>query len=223
MTLSSDGVIFYQCGWIKLNLTLVTTWALMLFLWLLALTVCRGLPQRQTRSRLQNMLEVVLLQILDHLEELGLKPARRYLPFIGTLFLFIAVSNLAIILPGYQAPTGSLSTTTALAVAVAIAVPFYGIRSQGLRGYLASYLKPVWIMLPFNLIGELSRTVALAIRLFGNMMSGAMIGAILLLIAPLLFPLMMNALGLLTGMVQAYIFTVLAMVYIAAAIRIHPD
>lgn len=223
MQLSSDAVIFWSHGWFNLNLTIVTTWVLMAVLaggsWLLT----RGLAQRDRHTRLQALLEMIVIAMVDLLKDAGLKPARHYLPLIGTLFIFIALSNLLVIIPGYQAPTGSLSTTTALAVIVFVAVPYYGIRSQGVRDYLASYLKPVWIMLPFNLIGELSRTLALAVRLFGNMMSGAMIGAILLMIAPLIFPLLMNLLGLLTGMVQAYIFSVLAMVYIAAAIRIHPQ
>jgi F-type H+-transporting ATPase subunit a len=147
----------------------------------------------------------------------GLKPARRYIPFLGTLFSFIASANLLTIVPGYEPPTGSLSTTAALALCVFIAVPVFGIRQRGWRGYLDSYLQPTAIMLPFNIISELSRSLALAVRLFGNMMSGAMILAILLTITPFLFPVAMSALGLLTGMVQAYIFSILATVYIAAA------
>jgi F-type H+-transporting ATPase subunit a len=142
-----------------------------------------------------------------------------YLGFIGTLFLFLTTVNLLTILPFYDPPTGSLSTTTALALCVFVAVPLYGIKSQGLGGYLKSYLKPTFIMLPFNIIGELSRTLALAVRLFGNMMSGSMVVAILLTITPLFFPVVMNLLGLLTGMVQAYIFTILAAVFIAAATK----
>ena len=147
-----------------------------------------------------------------------MKPAR-YLPFLGTLFLFVAASSLSSIIPMFEPPTGSLSTTIALALCVFVAVPVYGIRSRGLGGYLKSYIEPTVIMLPFNLISEASRTLALAVRLFGNMMSGAMIVAILISITPLLFPIVMTALGLLTGMVQAYIFSILAAVYIAAAIR----
>ena len=100
-----------------------------------------------------------------------------------------------------------------------VAVPFYGVRAQGLRGYLKSYVEPTFIMLPFNIISEVSRTLALAVRLFGNMMSGAMIIGILLTITPFVFPIVMTTLGLLTGMVQAYIFSILATVYIAAATR----
>ena len=143
--------------------------------------------------------------------------ARTYLPFLGTLFLFLATASLATVIPGFEPPTGSLSTTIALALCVFVAIPFFGIRKQGLRGYLRSYIEPTVIMLPFNIISEASRTLALAVRLFGNMMSGTMIIAILLTITPFLFPVVMTLLGLLTGMVQAYIFTILAAVYIAAA------
>jgi F-type H+-transporting ATPase subunit a len=141
----------------------------------------------------------------------------RYLPFIGTLFIFIATANLLTIVPGYEPPTSSLSTTAALALCVFVAVPSFGIAQRGWRSYLKSYIEPTLIMLPFNMISELSRTLALAVRLFGNMMSGTMIIAILLTITPLVFPVAMTMLGLLTGMVQAYIFSILATVYIAAA------
>jgi F-type H+-transporting ATPase subunit a len=125
--------------------------------------------------------------------------------------------------PGYHAPTGSLSTTAALALCVFLAVPLFGIAQQGMRGYLRQYLQPTPLMLPFNIIGEVSRTLALAVRLFGNVMSGAMIAAILLAIVPLLFPVVMQVLGLLTGLIQAYIFAILAMVYIASATRAHGE
>jgi len=143
---------------------------------------------------------------------------------LGTLVLFLAMAALCTILPGYQPPTGSLSTTAALALCVFVAVPLFGIEERGLGNYLKAYAQPTFIMLPFNIISELTRTLALAVRLFGNMMSGAMIVAILLSITPFVFPVIMTALGLLTGMVQAYIFFILATVYIAAATRVRtPD
>jgi F-type H+-transporting ATPase subunit a len=122
--------------------------------------------------------------------------------------------------PGYSPPTGSLSTTAALATCVFVAVPLYGIASQGLGGYLRHYIRPTLLMLPFNIIGELSRTLALAVRLYGNMMSGTVIAAILIGFVPLFVPVLMQLLGLLTGMIQAYIFAVLAMVYIASATKV---
>jgi F-type H+-transporting ATPase subunit a len=153
----------------------------------------------------------------NQIEEVGLKQPNKYIGFVGTLFLFVAINNLLTIFPGYEPPTGSLSTTAALAICVFVAVPMFGIKERGLGHYLKSYLEPTVIMLPFNIMGELSRTLALAVRLFGNMMSGTMIVGILLVVTPFLFPAVMSALGLLTGMVQAYIFSILALVYIAAA------
>jgi F-type H+-transporting ATPase subunit a len=142
------------------------------------------------------------------------------MPFIGTLFLFIATANLLGVVPGYWSPTGSLSTTAALAVCVFVAVPIFGIAKSGLGDYLRQYLQPSPFMLPFNIIGELSRTLALAVRLFGNVMSGQMIVAILLAIVPLFFPIIMQLMGMLVGVIQAYIFAVLATVYIASAISV---
>lgn len=219
MHLSSDEVVFWQYGFAHLNLTIVMTWVLMLALTFGSWLVTRKLSSDTHISRWQHVLEVVVLGIKEQIEEIGLAQSRRYLPFIGTLFLFIVVANLSVIIPGYEPPTGSLSTTTALAICVFIAAPLYGIREQGVGNYLKSYLQPTVIMLPFNIVSEISRTLALAIRLFGNVMSGGMIIAILLTVTPLLFPVLMNLLHLLTGMVQAYIFSILATVYIAAATR----
>ena len=220
MRLSPDEIIFWQLGLLKLNATIVFTWALMLVLALSSKLITGNLSTGLTRSRWQNFLEIIVSGILKQIEEVGLRQPRKYLGFLGTLFLFVASASLCTIIPGYQPPTGSLSTTVALALCVFVAVPLFGIEEQGFRGYLGSYLKPTVIMLPFNVISEVSRTLALAIRLFGNMMSGAMILGILLTITPFLFPIVMTLLGLLTGLVQAYIFSILAAVYIAAATRI---
>lgn len=217
MHLSPDGIIFWQHGFLKLNATIVFTWALMLVLAAGSKLITRKLTTEHTRSRWQNLLEIIVTGIQEQIKEVGLRNPEKYLGFLGTLFLFVAAASLCTIIPGYEPPTGSLSTTAALALCVLIAVPMFGIEDQGLGGYLRSYLEPTFIMLPFNLISEVSRTLALAVRLFGNMMSGAMIIGILLTITPFLFPVVMTLLGLLTGMVQAYIFTILAAVYIAAA------
>jgi F-type H+-transporting ATPase subunit a len=171
-------------------------------------------------SRWQGALEIVIGGIEEQIKEVGLDRPEKYLAFLGTLFLFVATASLCTVIPGFKPPTGSLSTTAALALCVFIAVPVFGIREQGWGGYLKTYTTPTFIMLPFNIISEFSRTLALAVRLFGNMMSGVMIIAILLTITPFIFPIAMTALGLLTGMVQAYIFSILAAVYIAAATRV---
>lgn len=217
MRLTPDEWIFWQYGFVKLNATIVFTWVLMAVLVMGAVLITRNLATGHQRSRWQNLLEIVVTGIVDQIEDVGLKQPRRYLAFLGTLFLFVAASALATVVPGFEPPTASLSTTAALALCVLVAVPLFGISGQGLVVYLKSYVEPTPVMLPFNLISEVSRTLALAVRLFGNMMSGAMIIAILLSITPFVFPVVMTVLGLLTGMVQAYIFTILAAVYIAAA------
>jgi len=220
MPLSPDEMIFWQYGFFKLNATIAFTWAIMLVLAAGSRLITRRLSMDLQRSRWQNLLEIVVTAIAKQIEEVGLRHPEKYLGFLGTLFLFVATASLCTVIPGYKPPTGSLSTTAALALCVFVAVPMFGIEDQGIGGYLKSYVRPTFIMLPFNIISEISRTLALAVRLFGNMMSGAMIIAILLTITPFLFPIVMTALGLLTGMVQAYIFSILAAVYIAAGMRI---
>lgn len=223
MHLSPDEIILWQYGFFKLNVTIVTTWVLMLVLAVGSRLITRNLADAVHVSRWQSLLEIIVTGIRKQIEEVGLHQPAHYLGFLGTLFLFIALSNLCTIFPGYEPPTGSLSTTAALALCVFVAVPIYGIAESGLGAYLGSYLKPTAIMLPFNVISELSRTLAMAIRLFGNIMSGTMILAILLTITPFLFPIVMSLLGLLTGLVQAYIFSILATVYIAAATRVREE
>jgi F-type H+-transporting ATPase subunit a len=219
MRLSPDQLVLWQHGPFKLNATIAFTWGLMLILALGSKLITRTLSLGPERSRWQDLLEIIVTGIEQQIEAVGLSRPRKYLPFLGTLFLFLATAALCTIIPGFEPPTASLSTTAALALCVLVAVPLFGILEQGLGSYLASYLKPTVIMLPFNIISEFSRTLALAVRLFGNMMSGSMIVAILLTITPFIFPLVMTLLGLLTGIVQAYIFSILAAVYIAAATR----
>ncbi len=223
MRLSSDSFILWQHGFFKLNVTIVTTWVLMAVMVVGAKLITRNLEHKVHISRWQGLLEVIVVSIRKQIREVGLSRPERYLGFLGTLFLFIALSNFCTIIPGYEPPTGSLSTTAALALSVFVAVPLYGITESGLGAYLRSYTRPTILMLPFNIISELSRTLAMAIRLFGNIMSGTMILAILLTITPFLFPIVMSLLGLLTGMVQAYIFSILATVYIAAATRVREE
>lgn len=219
MRLTPDEWIFWQHGFFKLNATIVFTWGLMVVLAVGSKLVTRKLSMDLQRSRWQNLLEIIVTGMMKQIEEVGLKEPHKYIGFLGTLFLFVAMASLCTVIPGYEPPTASLSTTAALALCVFVAVPFFGIEEQGVGDYLKSYVEPTFIMLPFNIISEVSRTLALAVRLFGNMMSGAMIIGILLTITPFIFPIVMTALGLLTGMVQAYIFSILAAVYIAAAAR----
>ncbi len=219
MTVTPDQIIYWEIGIFRLNATIVFTWLTMAVLvggsWL----ITRRITSETTISRGQNMLEAIVELIIGQIRAISPQSPERYLPFVGTLFLFIAAANILVIVPGYQAPTGSLATTAALALCVFAAVPIYGIADQGLREYLKDYLRPTPLMLPFHLLSEVSRTLALAVRLFGNIMSGAAIVAILLSVVPLFFPIVIEVLGLITGVIQAYIFAMLAMIYIAAAIR----
>lgn len=219
MQITPDQWILYEWRGLELNATVAFTWLVMAMLTFGSWAITRHLSEGETVSRWQVALEVIVSMIRDQIDQVGAKDPLRYLPFIGTLFLFVATANLLMIIPGYRPPTGSLSTTAALALCVLVAVPFFAILQRGVGGYLKSYIQPNIIMLPFNIISELSRTLALAVRLYGNVMSGTIIAGILISVAPLFFPVLMQLLGLLTGMIQAYIFAILAMVYIAAATR----
>lgn len=221
MQISPDAIIYWQAGLLKLNATIVFTWLIMFLLVFGSRLVTGKLKTGERLPRWQNLLESIVVLINGQIRDITRQQPGRFLPFLGTLFLFIALSNLLSVVPGFHPPTGSLSTTAGLAICVFIAVPAYGIMDNGLPGYLRNYLRPTPLMLPFNITGEISRTLALAVRLFGNIMSGTMIAAILVAIAPLFFPVIMHILGLLTGMVQAYIFTILAAVYIGAGLEVH--
>jgi F-type H+-transporting ATPase subunit a len=220
MEISPDNIIYWEWGAIRLNATIVFTWLVMALMVVASWLVTRNLSSSMEISRGQNLLEVIVSSIREQIRDVSQQDPGPFLSFVGTIFLFIAVSNLLAVVPGFQPPTASLSTTAALAICVFISVPLYGITRQGIVEYLKEYARPTPIMLPFNIISEISRTLALAIRLFGNVMSGTVIAAILLGVAPLFFPVIMQLLGLLTGMVQAYIFAILAMVYIASAARV---
>ena len=219
----SPDAPFWQWGPLLLNRTILFTWLVMGLLVGSSWLVTRRLSTDTRMSRGQNLLEVLVGGLCSQIREVSRQEPGPYLPFVGTLFLFIVVSNLLAIVPGYHPPTSSLSTTAALAMCVFCAVPIYGIGKQGLASYLKQYVRPSAFMLPFNIIGELSRTLALAVRLYGNMMSGTVIAAILLGFVPLFVPILMQSLGLLTGVIQAYIFAILAMVYIASATQAHDD
>ncbi len=215
--ISPDDIVFWKLGFITINATIVFTWLVMALLVLVSWQVTRKLSIEPPLSRWQNLLETLVDYMRSQIREIAQQEPDSYLPFTGTLFLFISVSNFLVIVPDYHTPMASLSTTAALAISVFFAVPIYGIARQGIVGYFRHYIQPTILMMPFHIIGELSRTLSLAVRLFGNMMSEAMVVAILLSIAPLILPAVMEVLGLLIGQVQAYIFAVLATVYIAAA------
>lgn len=216
MELSPDAIVYWQSGFITINATLVFSWLVMLILVVGSWLITRNLSTGTEISRWQNALETIVSFIQSQIRDITRQDPAPYVPFIGTLFLYIAVANILTIVPFYEAPTGSLSTTSALAICVFFAVPIYGIAERGFLGYLKNYIEPTFIMLPFNIISELSRTLALAIRLFGNIMSGRILVGIMLSIIPLFLPTILQVFELVIGVIQAYIFAILALVYIGS-------
>lgn len=217
MNIDPSDIVYFQWGFVRITATLVFTWVTMVILVGISYLVTRNMKKEEGVSKGQNILEALIETMQNQIKQISQQDPGKFLPFIGTLFIFILTSNILSIVPGFTPPTGSLNTTVALALCVFIAVPIFGIGDQGIKGYLKEYIKPTVIMLPFNIISEISRTLSLAIRLYGNVMSSSVIIAILLGVIPLFFPIIIQALGLLTGVIQAYIFAILAIVYIASA------
>lgn len=221
METGPDARILWEWGVVTVNLTLLTTWVLMTLLAAGSWLVTRGLTAGASPGRGQLLLELVVTEIREQIGEAAPGDPDDYLAFVGTIFLFCAGAALLAVVPGYVPPTASLSTASALAACVFVAVPAFGIARRGWREFLKDYVRPTPLMLPFHLIGELSRTLALAVRLFGNMMSGQLLVAIVLSVVPFLFPAVLQAFGLLIGIIQAYVFAVLALVYLVSAVRSH--
>ena len=219
--ISPDQIVYWSWRFVTLNATIVFSWAVMIVLLVVAMLGTRHLSSGPSVPRWQNILETLITFMRNQIREITQQDPDRYLPFIGTLFLFISISNLLHMVPGFHPPTGSLNTTGALAIAVFFAVPVFGMMEHGVGGYLRHFAQPSPIMIPFNIIGEFSRTLALAVRLFGNIMSMGMILSVLLSIIPFFVPVLFQVLGLLLGQLQAYIFAVLATVYIGAATASH--
>lgn len=222
MQLTPDDTIVLELGALRLNATIVNTWIVMAVLVGLSWLATRRLRPDAPPDRWRNTLEVLVKLIEEQIHAVTRSAVHRVMYFAGTLFLFIAVSNILAVIPGFKSPTGSLSTTVALTLAVLLAVPAFGVAHGGLRQYLAKFGQPSLFLLPLNLLGELSKAVSLSIRLYGNVMSGAVIAAILLGIAPFFFPVVMNLFSLLVGVIQAYIFSILAAVYISSAMADPP-
>lgn len=219
MQLSPDQTVFFEYGPVTINATIVFSWLVMIMLVAGSWLVTRSLTTDERPSKAQAALEALVSFVQQQIRDITEQDPRPYLPFISTLFLFIAAANIISVVPGLESPTGSLSTTVGLALLVFFAVPLYGIRERGVLGYLKSYLEPTPVMLPFNIISEISRTVALAIRLFGNVLSGRILIAIMISIIPLIIPVALQMLELVIGLIQAYIFAILATVYIGSAAR----
>lgn len=206
-----------QVGPIRITEPVMTTWGIMLLFLALSWTATRNL--RQDAGPLQVVLEGLIETMDQAVRDVLPSAAAQVLPFIGTLWIFLVVANLSGIVPGLHAPTGVLSTTAALAVLVFLSVHWFGIRLQGVKAYLQHYLSPSPILLPFHVMSEVTRTVALAIRLFGNIMSLEMAALLVLLVAGFLVPVPLLILHVIEALIQAYIFGMLALIYIASAIQ----
>ena len=238
MHLSPDQIIFYRFQGelaghafnIPFNLTMLGTWVMMLLIVWGARCASKKISSDYTMSRWQNFVEVFLQGIKKQVEEFFHHHPERFVPFIGTFFIFILISNLSHMVPvpiydpqthhwgHYMPPTSSLSTTIGLTIVVFLTAYYHGIKTNGFLGYLKGYFQPNIFMFPFNIIGQISSFLTLSIRLYGNMMAGGVIAVILLILAPLFFPVVMQAFHILIGVIQAYIFSVLAMSYISTAI-----
>lgn len=206
----------FHIGPVAITQPVVTTWAIIAVLAL----VCRFATRHLAivPGNRQAVLEGIVTGIAGQIEDVIRRDARPFLPLLGTLFIFLAVANLSGIIPGVAAPTGKLETPAALALIVFFSVHFFGIRARGLRGYLASFAEPKLIMLPLNVLSEITRTFSLMVRLFGNVMSGEFFIALVVALAGLFVPIPLMALEILVGLVQAYIFSMLATVFIGAAV-----
>jgi F-type H+-transporting ATPase subunit a len=206
----------FHLGPLAITRPVVTTWAIIAVLILVSWLVTRRLKLHPDRR--QTVLELIVTGIMTQIDQVIRKNPRPFLPLLGTLFIFLVAANLSGILPGVEAPTGKLETPAALALIVFVAVHYFGVRARGFLGYLASFAKPKLIMLPLNIVSEVTRTFSLMVRLFGNVMSGEFVIALVVALAGLFVPIPLMALEILVGLVQAYIFTVLATVFIGAAV-----
>ena len=210
------STLLFHIGPLAITRPVVTTWIIMAVLTL----VCRFVTRRLSMlpDRRQAVLEGIVTGIIGQIEDVIRKDGRPFLPLVGTLFIFLVIANLCGVLPGVEAPTGKIETPAALALIVFFSVHYFGVRARGLRGYLASFAEPKLIMLPLNILSEITRTFSLMVRLFGNVMSGEFIIGLVVALAGLFLPIPLMALEILVGLVQAYIFTVLATVFIGAAV-----
>ena len=209
--------VVWRIGPVEITDTVITTWGVMLVLWLFSWLVSRRL--RDKPGVLQTAVEGGIIAIEEAVRSVLPEHARLVLPFIGTLWVFLVLANLSGLIPGLHSPTRDLSATAALAILVFLSTHWYGIRSQGLRVYMRHYLSPSPILMPFHIISEITRTVALAVRLFGNMMSLEMAALLVLLVAGFLAPIPILMLHIVEALVQAYLFGMLALIYVGGGIQ----
>ena len=208
--------ILFQIGFIPISRAVVTTWGIMLFLTIVSWLILRRAHERETMP--ETVLEIIVEALDEQVGSIIQSESRSYMPLLGTLFIFLFCANLAAIVPGMNAPTAHIETPAALAAVVFLSVHFFGLRAHGLLEYVRRYSKPNILLLPLNILSEFTRTFSLMVRLFGNIMSHELIIGIVVLLAGLFLPIPFMLLGILIGIIQAYIFTVLAAVFIGAAV-----
>lgn len=206
----------FHLGPVPITEPVLVTWVIMAVLAGGCWALTRRLAFRPSKT--QTVLEMLVSFVDDQIADTMQRDPAAYRALIGTIFLFVLVANWTAIVPGIEPPTARLETDAALALIVFLATIVYGIRARGLKGYLATFAEPTWVMIPLNIIEQITRTFSLVVRLFGNIMSGVFVVGIVLSLAGLLVPIPLMALDLLTGAVQAYIFAVLATVFIGAAV-----
>jgi len=207
----------FELGPVQLTNTVFTTWVVMAIIGCFSWMATRRLQMHP--GRLQTLIEAMVSIIEESIRDIAPQHVQQIMPFIGTLWVFIVVANLIGLIPGMHSPTRDLSATAAIAFLVFLSVHWYGIRIQGLKNYLLHYLKPSPLLLPFNLISEVTRTIALAVRLFGNMMSLEMVALLILMVAGFLVPVPILMLHIVEALVQAYIFGMLALIYVAGGLQ----
>jgi len=214
---SLDINTVFDLGPLSITTTVITTWFILLILGLLCWLVTRRLADRP--GPVQTAIEALVTIIENAVADVAPQQVKQLTPFIGSLWIFLVINNLSGLIPGVHSPTRDLSATSALAIVVFLSVHWYGIRIQGIKNYLSHYLRPSPILLPFHIVSEITRTVALAVRLFGNMMSLEMAALLVLLVAGFLAPVPILMLHIIEALVQAYIFGMLALVYVAGGIQ----
>jgi F-type H+-transporting ATPase subunit a len=220
MTMTEQNAMIeplFELGPISITTTVTTTWLIMAIVWLLVWLISRNLKNEP--GPFQAAVEGVVLAIEEAVAEVSPLNARHIMPFVGSLWIFLVIANLIGLVPGLHSPTRDLSATAALAILVFLSTHWFGIRIEGVRNYLRHYLTPSPVLLPFHIISEISRTVALAVRLFGNMMSLEMAALLILLVAGFLAPVPILMLHIIEALVQAYIFGMLALIYVAGGIQ----
>lgn len=231
--------IAFTLGPIQVTTTVITTWVIMaaigLISWFTTRKMSRSAPKEANDSKnvssatkylditksTKFIFETIVTTIESAVAEVAPQQAKLLTPFIGSLWIFLVIANLIGLLPGVHSPTRDLSATSALAIVVFLSTHWYGIRINGFKTYLKHYIKPSPILLPFHLISEITRTVALAVRLFGNIMSLEMAALLILLVAGFLAPVPILLLHIIEALVQAYIFGMLALIYVAGGIQSH--